>query len=77
MFGCTHVCAIDGRSGMIVSFVTMPIKNNVIIYDNLFKWEWILFMFLVTILPPYFVGNCYQSMVFGSKYEWIKERNGI
>ncbi len=32
MYGVTHVCAIDGYSGKIVQFVTMPIKNNVEIY---------------------------------------------
>lgn len=36
MFGVTHVCAVDGYSGMIVGFVTMPIKNNVIIYEELY-----------------------------------------
>ena len=30
-FGVTHVRAVDGYSGMIVGFVTMPIKNNVTI----------------------------------------------
>ncbi|MDA8002189.1 MAG: hypothetical protein MPL62_12995 [Alphaproteobacteria bacterium] len=37
MFGCTHVCAIDGFSGKIVGFVSMPIKNCVIIYDHLYR----------------------------------------
>lgn len=35
-FGVTHVCAVDGYSGMIVGFTTMPIKNNRIIYEELF-----------------------------------------
>ena len=35
-FGVTHVCAVDGFSGMIVGFVTMPIKNNRIIYESLY-----------------------------------------
>ena len=35
-FGVTHVCAVDGYSGMIVGFVTMPLKNNRIIYEELF-----------------------------------------
>ena len=35
-FGVTHVCAVDGFSGMIVGFVTMPIKNNRIIYEFLY-----------------------------------------
>ena len=37
MFGVTHVCAIDGFSGKIVGFITMPIKNNVEIYNHLFR----------------------------------------
>ena len=32
MFGVTHVAAIDGFSGKIVAFETMPIKNNLILY---------------------------------------------
>ena len=32
MFGVTHVCAVDGHSGRIVGFVTMPI----IIYEKLY-----------------------------------------
>lgn len=28
MFGVTHVCAVDGYSGKIVGFVSMPVKNN-------------------------------------------------
>lgn len=37
MFGCTHVCAVDGFSGKVVGFVTMPIKNNVEVYAHLFQ----------------------------------------
>ena len=36
MFGVTHICGIDGYSGKIVGFVTMPIKNCVEIYANFF-----------------------------------------
>ena len=36
MFGVTHVCGIDGYSGKIVGFVTMPIKNCVDIYSHFF-----------------------------------------
>ena len=35
MFGLTHVCAVDGHSGRIVGFVTMPIKN-ITIYECLY-----------------------------------------
>ena len=27
MFGVTHVCAVNGFSGKVVGFVTMPVKN--------------------------------------------------
>ena len=37
MFGVTHVCGIDGYSGKIVGFVTMPIKNCVEIYSYFFR----------------------------------------
>ena len=37
MYGVTHVAAVDGFSGMIVGFFTMPVKNNVEIYSNLYK----------------------------------------
>ena len=36
MFGVTHVCAVDGHSGKIVSFSTMPIKNNITIYESIY-----------------------------------------
>ena len=36
MFGVTHVCAVDGHRGRIVGFATMPIKNNIVIYESLF-----------------------------------------
>jgi hypothetical protein len=37
MYGVTHICAIDGYSGKIVAFCSMPIKNNVQIYSTLFR----------------------------------------
>ena len=37
MFGVTYVAAVDGFSGMIVGFLTMPVKNNIEIYSNLFR----------------------------------------
>ena len=37
MYGVTHVAAVDGFSGMIVGFITMPVKNNVEIYSNLYR----------------------------------------
>jgi len=37
MYGVTHVAAVDGFSGIVVGFVSMPVKNNVEIYDNLYQ----------------------------------------
>lgn len=36
-FGVTHVAASDGFSGKLLDIVTMPIKNNLLIYDTLFR----------------------------------------
>ena len=27
-YGVTHICCVDGYSGKIISFATMPVKNN-------------------------------------------------
>ena len=35
-FGVTHVCAIDGFTGWIVALCSMPVKNNVILYELIF-----------------------------------------
>ncbi|XP_019859201.1 PREDICTED: uncharacterized protein LOC109587405 isoform X2 [Amphimedon queenslandica] len=37
MYGVTHICAVDGYSRMIVGFLSMPIKNTVEIYSNLYR----------------------------------------
>ena len=37
MYGVTEYAAIDGYSGMIVAFITMPIKNAITIYESLFE----------------------------------------
>ena len=37
MFGVTHICGVDGYSGKIVGFCSMPIKNCVTIYDSFYK----------------------------------------
>lgn len=38
MYGVTHVIARDGYSGMVVATSTMPIKNNLIIYEEIFRF---------------------------------------
>lgn len=37
MFGVTHVVAVDGYSSKIVANATMPIKNNLIIYEQVYR----------------------------------------
>ena len=37
MYGVTHVIAIDGHSRFIVAHSLMPIKNNLIIYEEVFR----------------------------------------
>lgn len=36
-YGVTHVLARDGYSGMIVSHLTLPVKNNLAIYDSVYR----------------------------------------
>ncbi|XP_073326353.1 uncharacterized protein [Pagrus major] len=37
MYGVTHVVAIDGFSKKVVGHSTMPIKNNLVIYEDVFR----------------------------------------
>ena len=37
MFGVTHVAGIDGYSGKIVQLITIPQKNNQLIYNHLYR----------------------------------------
>ena len=71
MFGVTHVGAIDGYSGKIVAFTTMPIKNN-IIYEEIYKSYYIQ-MQRTTI----HAGKQYHSMAYGTSYILIMAKNGI
>lgn len=36
-FGLTHVMATDGYSGKIVGASSMPVKNNITIYDDVYR----------------------------------------
>ena len=36
-YGVTHVAAIDVHSRYIVGTCTMPIKNNIVIYEKLYR----------------------------------------
>ncbi|XP_072564078.1 uncharacterized protein [Paramormyrops kingsleyae] len=37
MFGATHVLAVDGYSSKIVAHSTMPVKNNLVIYEEIYR----------------------------------------
>ena len=37
MYGVTHIGAVDGFSGKIVGFISMPIRNIVEIYAHLYR----------------------------------------
>ncbi|ELT87372.1 hypothetical protein CAPTEDRAFT_78306, partial [Capitella teleta] len=37
MFGATHVIAVDGFSSCVTSHTTMPIKNNCLIYEEVYR----------------------------------------
>ncbi|KAM4585688.1 uncharacterized protein V3H82_004664 [Fundulus diaphanus] len=37
MFGVTHVLSVDGFSSKIVSHYTMPVKNNLTIYEKVYR----------------------------------------
>ena len=37
-YGVTHVFASDGYSGKIVGASTMPVKNNITIYDEVYRY---------------------------------------
>ena len=37
MYGTTHVIARDDYSGMVVAIATMQVKNNLTIYEEIFR----------------------------------------
>ena len=37
MYGVTHVAAVDGHSHMIVSWTTTLVKNNLLIYSDVYR----------------------------------------
>lgn len=53
MFGVTHVLAIDGYSGRIVSAALMPIKNFVYIYEHVYMYVTIL----IHKYPRYYINS--------------------
>ena len=38
MYGVTHVVSVDGHSRFITGAYTMPMKNNLVIYEDVFRY---------------------------------------
>lgn len=38
MYGVTHVCSMDGYSRYVPAYSSMSIKNNFIIYNEIFRY---------------------------------------
>ena len=38
MYGVTYVVAIDGHSRFIAGAYTMPVKSNLVIYEEVFRY---------------------------------------
>ena len=83
-FGVTHVIARDGFSGKIVAYMTLPIKNNVAIYDGIFKLVYLIYdstydieiividiYTIIIIIIIIIIGVQLNSMDYGIKYVLI------
>ena len=46
MFGVTHVATIDGHSRFVVAGTTMPVKNNLTIHREIYKYGFHLLSFV-------------------------------
>lgn len=84
MFGATHVLAIDGFSSKIVSFSSMPIKNNLLIYEDVYRSVISMNLQFINIYYCNNINYYYHNylsdlplltMACGTKLEWIMERN--
>jgi len=56
MFGVTHICGIDGFSGKIVGFCSMPIKNCISIYEYFYRY--VILHSLFSIILYTYSYNC-------------------
>ena len=59
MYGLTEVSACDGYSGKIVAFATMPVKNNVLIYEHIYRYSTITIVYKCNSITK--VKNCHCS----------------
>ena len=76
MYGVTHICASDGYSGKIIGFASMPIKNNLEIYEHVIR---LVYYNIV------YIHDCHTttidlhslSMAYGTNYELTMAENGF
>lgn len=55
-FGVTSVISRDGYSGKIITFAVMPVKNNIAIYDLIFRYTVFLILFCLLFTRPALVN---------------------
>ncbi len=46
-YGVTHVAASDGYSGQMMKVITMPVKNPIIIYEDLFRFDIVAYYIII------------------------------
>ncbi len=80
MFGVVHVLAVDGYSKKIVSLVTMPRKNCVVIYDHNVSVSKLFFTNLYTtdsFCNYLLIVKLSVYLAFGSNLELTMEQSGL
>ena len=72
-YGVTHICCVDGYSGKIVGFVTMPVKNNIEIYEHVFRY----YTAMKTLISVTFTDHCFLNMGSRTKFVWTMGMNAV
>lgn len=70
-FGVTHVAASDGFSGKLLGIITMPVKNPILIYEDLFRYVYscekclasIIYFFIFASICPAWQSNSYMLII--------------
>lgn len=56
-FGVTHVIARDGFSGKIVAYATMPVKNNLAIYESIFRYSALVLQIVILVHYNFYLDS--------------------
>lgn len=62
MFGVTHILAVDGYSSKVVAHTTMPVKNNLRIYEEVYRL--VLLNFFLASKPPFSDFRIQAGVIF-------------